>query len=211
MTMRRTKVLLADDHTIVAEGLKSLLKDHYDLVGTVPDGSQLIDAARELRPDVIVTDLSMPVLNGLDALRKLKAERLDTRVIFLTMHADARVATEALRAGASGFLLKQAAGEELISAIEEVVRGRTYLTPHLTKDVLANLSTHAQDEITLTPRQRDVLRLLSDGKRMKEIAAILGLSTRTVETHKYEMMQVLGLASTAELVKYAIKHGVTTD
>jgi DNA-binding NarL/FixJ family response regulator len=209
--MRRPKVLLADDHTIVAEGLKSLLKDHYDLVGTVSDGGQLVEAARTLRPDVIVTDLSMPVLSGLDALRRLKAEQLDAKVIFLTMHADARVATEAFRAGARGFLLKQGAGEELITAIEDVLNGRTYLTPRLTKDVFTNLTASSRDKLALTPRQRDVLRLLADGKRMKEIASILGLSTRTVETHKYEMMHTLGLGSTAELVRYALKHGVTAE
>jgi DNA-binding NarL/FixJ family response regulator len=210
--MRRVKVLLADDHTIVVEGLQSLLKDQFELVGTVADGRQLVDAARKLRPDVIVTDLSMPVLSGLDALRQLKAGGVDAKVIFLTMHADARVATEALRAGASGFLLKQSAGDELITAIEDVLQGRTYLTPLLTKDVLANLTTPgAADRAVLTPRQREVLRLLADGKRMKEIAAILGLSTRTVETHKYEMMQALGVGSTAELVKYAIKHDLTPE
>jgi DNA-binding NarL/FixJ family response regulator len=202
---------LADDHTIVAEGLKSLLENEFDLIGTVADGRQLIDVARRLRPDVIVTDLSMPVMGGLDALRRLKAERLEARVIFLTMHADARLATEAFRAGASGFLLKQAAGEELVTAIGDVMEGRTYLTPLLTKDVIANLTTPATErEVTLTPRQQDVLRLLADGKRMKEIAATLGLSTRTVETHKYEMMQTLGVGSTAELVRYAVKHGLTT-
>lgn len=209
--MRRARVLLADDHTIVAEGLKSLLADHYDLVGTVADGSQLIEAVKALRPDVVVTDFSMPVMSGLEALRRMKADQLDAKVIFLTMHSDARVASEALRAGASGFLLKQAAGEELITAIEDVLQGRTYLTPRLTKDVLANLSTGGSEEVALTPRQREVLRLLADGKRMKEIAAILGLSTRTVETHKYEMMQALGLGSTAELVKYALKHDLTAE
>jgi DNA-binding NarL/FixJ family response regulator len=210
--MRRVKVLLADDHTIVVEGLQSLLKDQFELVGTVADGRQLVDAARKLRPDVIVTDLSMPVLSGLDALRQLKAGGVDAKVIFLTTHADARVATEALRAGASGFLLKQSAGDELITAIEDVLQGRTYLTPLLTKDVLANLTTPgAAERAVLTPRQREVLRLLADGKRMKEIAAILGLSTRTVETHKYEMMQTLGVGSTAELVKYAIKHDLIPE
>jgi DNA-binding NarL/FixJ family response regulator len=207
--MRRPKVLLADDHTIVVEGLKSLLKDQFELVGTVADGNQLIEAARKLRPDVIVTDLSMPVLSGLDALRRLKAERIDARVIFLTMHADARIATEAFRSGAAGFLLKHSAGEELVTAIEDVLQGRTYLTPLITKDVIANLTTaSAPSEAPLTPRQREVLRLLADGKRMKEIAAILGLSTRTVETHKYEMMQALGVGSTAELVRYALTHGL---
>jgi DNA-binding NarL/FixJ family response regulator len=208
--MRRARVLLADDHTIVAEGLQSLLKDQFELVGTVADGRQLVDAAGSLRPDVIVTDLSMPVLTGLDALRQIKAAGIDAKVIFLTMHAYARIASEALQAGAVGFLLKQSAGEELITAIEEVLDGRTYLTPLLTRDVLALQTSGAADRPVLTPRQREVLRLLADGKRMKEIAAILGLSPRTIETHKYEMMQTLGVGSTAELVKYAIKHDLTT-
>jgi DNA-binding NarL/FixJ family response regulator len=212
--MRRAKVLLADDHTIVADALKSMLGERFELVGTVADGGQLVEAARTLRPDIIVTDLSMPVLSGLDALRRLKAEGIDCRIIILTMHADARLATEAIRSGASGFLLKQAAGEELITAIEDVFQGRTYLTPRLTKDVLANLSASPEtpDQIAaLTPRQREVLRLLADGKRMKEIASVLGLSTRTVETHKYEMMHTLGLGSTAELVRYAIKNGLAAE
>jgi DNA-binding NarL/FixJ family response regulator len=155
--MRRPKVLLADDHRIVVEGLRRLLEDRFDLVGTVTDGRQLIDLARTLRPDVIVTDMSMPVLGGLDALPRLKAEGVDARVIFLTMHADPRLATEAIRAGASGFLLKDAAGEELITAIEDVLRGRTYLTSLRTRDVLAALTMPGTSgEISLTPRQRDV-------------------------------------------------------
>jgi len=187
------------------------LQEHYDLVGTVTDGHQLISTARNVKPDVIVTDVSMPVLGGLEALRRLKAEGLDAKVIFLTMHADARMATEAFREGASGFVLKQGAGEELITAIEDVLNGRTYLTPRLTKDVFTSLAANPSEQVTLTPRQREVLRLLADGKRMKEIAAILGLSTRTVETHKYEMMQTLGVSSTAELVRYALKHGVAAE
>jgi DNA-binding NarL/FixJ family response regulator len=209
--MRQVKVLLADDHTIVVEGLHSLLKDHFELVGTVTDGQQLVDVAKKLRPEVIVTDMSMPVLSGLDALRQLKTAGVGAKVIFLTMHADAKIATEVLRAGASGFLLKQSAGDELITAIEDVLQGRTYLTPLLTKAVLNLTTPGAENRPALTPRQRDVLRLLADGKRMKEIAAVLGLSTRTVETHKYEMMQALGVGSTAELVKYAIKHELTSE
>ena len=141
---RRTRVLLADDHAIVAEGLATLLKGHFDLVGTVGDGSELIDAARKLRPDVVVADIAMPVLSGLEALRRLKTARSDAKVIFLTMHADAQLASEAFRAGARGYVLKQSAGEELIAAIREVLQGRTYLTPLITKDVIATLteSTH---------------------------------------------------------------------
>ena len=205
---RRTKVLLADDHAIVAEGLATLLKDHFDLLETVGDGSALIDAARKLRPDVIVTDIAMPVLSGLEALRRLKAMRSEAKVIFLTMHADAQLATEAFRAGASGYVLKQSAGEELIAAIQEVLKGRTYLTPLITKYVIANLTESTPPTVKLTPRQREVLRLIADGRRMKEIGAILELSTRTVESHKYEMMRALGVQSTAELVRYAIQIGL---
>ena len=205
---RRTKVLLADDHAIVAEGLATLLKGHFDLVGTVGNGNELIDLARKLRPDVIVTDIAMPVLGGLEALRRLKATRSEAKVIFLTMHADAQLATEAFRAGASGYVLKQSAGEELIAAIHEVLQGRTYLTPLITKDVISNLTESPPPDLKLTPRQREVLRLIAEGRRMKEIGAILELSTRTVETHKYEMMRALGVESTAGLVRYAIQIGL---
>src|SRR5499433_179116 len=205
---RRTRVMLADDHAIVAQGLATLLKDHFDLVGTVGNGDELIDAARKLRPDVIVADIAMPVLSGLEALRRLKAMRSEAKVIFLTMHADAQLATEAFRAGASGYVVKQSAGEELIAAIREALQGRTYLTPLITKDVIANFTETTPPTVKLTPRQREVLRLIAEGRRMKEIAAILELSTRTVETHKYEMMRGLGVESTAELVRYAIQIGL---
>ena len=203
---QRTKVLLADDHAMVAEGLANLLKDRFDLVGTVGDGSALIDAARKLRPDVIIADMTMPVLSGLEALRRLKAAKSDAKIIFLTMHADAALATEAIRAGASGYVLKISAGEELITAIQEVVQGRMYLTPLITKDVISTLTEPApKPAVKLSPRQLEVLRYIAEGRRMKEIAAILDLSTRTVETHKYEMMRTLGVESTAELVRYAIQ------
>jgi len=207
--MRLASVLLADDHTMVAQGLASLLRDDFDLVGIVGDGQALIDAAQRLRPDVIVADMAMPVMDGLEALHRLKAARLNVKVIFLTMHADAQLATEALRAGASGYVLKHAAGEELITAIQEVLQGRTYLTPLIAKDVITSLmAPEKQAAVTLTPRQREVLRLIAEGRRMKEIAATLQLSTRTVETHKYDMMRALGVQSTAELVRYAIHLGL---
>ena len=205
---RRTRVLLADDHPIVVEGLATLLKNRFDLVGTVSNGNELIDLARKLRPDVIVADISMPVVSGLEALRRLKAAKSDAKVIFLTMHADAQLATEAFRAGASGYVLKQSAGEELIAAIQEALKGRTYLTPLITKDVISNLTESPPPDLKLTPRQREVLRLIAEGRRMKEIGAILELSTRTVETHKYEMMRALGVESTAGLVRYAIQIGL---
>ena len=209
--MPRATVLLADDHAIVAEGLASLLHGEFALVGTVADGAQLVEAARRLRPDLIVTDLAMPGLNGLDALRQLKADGLAARGVVLTMHADAHVAAEVLRAGASGFVVKHAAGQELIAALHAVLRGRRYVTPGLAEDVLATLSEPpAPGAGTLTPRQRDVVRLLAAGATMKEAASALGLSPRTVETHKYQSMEALGLKTTAELIRYALEHGLTT-
>jgi DNA-binding NarL/FixJ family response regulator len=209
--MPRPTVLLADDHAIVVEGLASLLRDEFDLVGTVADGAQLLEAARGLRPDVIVTDVAMPGTGGLEALRRLKADASAAKVIFLTMHADVQLAAEALRAGASGFVVKHAAGKELIAAIHTVLQGGTYLTPDLSQDVLATLAERGPAAgAILTPRQREVVRLIADGRTMKEIAATLGLSPRTVETHKYEMMRALGLRTTAELIRYALEHGLTT-
>lgn len=213
MGTRQTTVLVADDHAIVKEGLVSLLKAHdFDVVGAVGDGQMLIDEARRLRPDVIVTDLTMPMLSGLDVLVLLKAERIDSKVVVLTMHNDGERVTQALRAGASGFLLKESAGEELVTAIHQALEGRVYLTPAVTQAVMDRMVAVAgRSEPALTSRQRDVLRLIVKGQRMKEIAAALKLSTRTVETHKYDMMQVLGVHSTAELVRYAIDHQLTAD
>jgi len=210
MATRPTTVLIADDHAIVKEGLVGLLRAHdFEVVGAVGDGQLLLDAARRLRPDVIVTDLTMPGLSGLDVLVLLKAERIDSKVVVLTMHNDGERATQALRAGASGFLLKESAGEELVSAIHQALQGRVYLAPAVTRAVMDRMAAaEHQSEPTLSARQLDVLRLIVKGQRMKEIAAALHLSTRTVETHKYEMMQVLGLHSTAELVLYAIEHGL---
>lgn len=209
--MHRPTVLLADDHTIVTEGLISLLRGEFDVVGSVGDGQLLVATAKRLRPDVIVTDISMPGISGLDALRQLRAEHVTSRVIVLTMHADPDLGADVMRAGAAGYLLKHAAGEELMTAIHEVLQGRVYLTPAMTKDVLERLSAPAGVAQTpLTPRQREVLRLIVEGRRMKEIAAALQLSTRTVETHKYDMMETLGVQSTAELVRYALQHGLVS-
>jgi DNA-binding NarL/FixJ family response regulator len=211
--MRRHTVLIAEDHAIVREGLVSLLKEHdFDVVGAVGDGRELADAARRLRPDVIVTDLSMPGLSGIDVLIRLKAEHVDSRVIVLTMHRDGELAARAMRAGASAFLLKHSAGEELLAAIHQALEGRVYLTPALTREVIELMgASPEQSQPQLTARQRDVLRLVLEGRRMKEIAASLQLSARTVETHKYQMMQTLGVSSTAELVKYAIEHRLVED
>ena len=209
--MPRATVLLADDHAIVAEGLASLLRGEFALVGTAANGAELLEAARRLRPDVIVTDLAMPGLSGLEALRQLKADGLAARVVVLTMHADANLAAEVLRAGAAGFVVKHSTGEELIAAIRAVLRGRRYVTPRLAEDVLASLAEPSTPGAgMLTPRQRDVVRLLAEGRTMKEVATALGLSPRTVETHKYQSMEALGLKTTAELIRYVLQRGLTT-
>jgi len=211
MPSRRTTVLLADDHAIVLEGLAGLLRDDFSLVGTVADGARLIEAARRLRPDVIVTDVAMPSMGGLEALRRLKANGIPSRVIFLTMHADASLAAEALRAGAAGFVVKHAAGQELIAAIHTVARGGRHVTPRLAAEVLATLAEGTDHpDGPLTARQREVVALIAQGRTMKEVAAVLGLSPRTVETHKYQAMQALRLQTTADLVRYALQHGLTT-
>ena len=208
----RPRVLLADDHAVVAEGIARLIGDVADLVGQVNDGVRLLEEVRRLRPDIVVTDITMPGMSGIDAMRQLKAEGSEARFIFLTIHTEARLAAEAMRSGASAYLLKQAAGNELFSAIQAVTSGRTYLTPLITGDVLRNLTTQAEaTDRDLTPRQRDVLRLLAQGKRMKEIAAELGISVRTVENHKAHLLQVLSLGSTADLVRFAIKQRIVPD
>jgi DNA-binding NarL/FixJ family response regulator len=212
--MSKTRVLLADDHTIVAEGLRSLLEGEFEFVGTVGDGRALLDAARNLKPDVIVADISMPLLNGLDAARQLKRDGVAAKIVFLTMHSEAQLAAEAFRAGASGYVLKSSAGEELIAAIHEVAKGRAYVTPLITKDVLSFLMGAArqgrQPAVKLTPRQREVLQLVAEGRTMKEVASILNISARTVESHKYDMMESLGVQTNAELVQYAIKIGLVS-
>jgi DNA-binding NarL/FixJ family response regulator len=192
----------------VAEGLGKLLSGRFDVIATVADGAALVAAAEQFRPDIVIADLDMPALSGLDALARLKKRGVASKVVILTMHNEPTVAAKAMRAGASAFLLKHSAGEDLIDALDEVLHGRTYLTPAATRDVLAAFDGGRGDEITLTPRQRDVLRLIVQGKRMKEIAALLDLSTRKVETHKYEMMRGLGVQSTAELVALAVKQGL---
>ena len=207
----RARVILADDHAMVAEGLGRLISEVADLVGQVADGRQLVDSARRLKPDIIISDVSMPVMSGLDALRQLKAEGSQARFIFLTVHTEAQLAAEAMRAGASGYLLKAAAGEELFEAIRAAMAGRVFLSPHIAGDVLRTISGANQGERQLTSRQREVLQLIAQGKRMKEIAADLNISVRTVEDHKSQLLVALGVKSTADLVKFAMKHGLVSD
>jgi DNA-binding NarL/FixJ family response regulator len=212
--MRKARVLLAEDHTIVAEGLNSLLKDEVELIGTVGDGHALVEAAGRLKPDVIVADISMPLLNGLDAARQLKRKRLSAKIIFLTMHPEVPLAKEAFRAGASGYLLKHSAGKELILAIRQVLEGRSYVTPLITEDASTFLMDAARHpkRLTgaLTPRQREVLQLVAEGQSMKQVASVLDISSRTAEAHKYQIMEKLGVQTTAELVQYAVKIGLVS-
>lgn len=206
--MRRLRILLADDHKMFAQGLRSLFQNEYDLVATVENGEALVDAAGILNPDVIIVDISMPVLNGFDAVRLLKKEGCAAKIIFLTMHADEGLVAEALRCGASGYVLKQSVGEELMSAITQVSEGKIYLPQFVRKESDTPFQTSASHSLNLTPRQREVLRLIAQGRTMKEIAAQLRISTRTAESHKYEMMEALGIQTTAELVQYAMKLGL---
>ena len=210
--MNRPRVLLADDHTMFSQGLQSLLEDDFDLVGAVADGEALVEAARRLNPDVIIVDISMPMMNGLDAVRQLKKDGATAKIIFLTMHADDRLLAEAFRCGGSGYVLKQSAGEELITGIGKVLAGQKYVTPLIATEWAEDLSKRVRgtQKLTLTPRQREVLQLVIEGCTMKEIASRLGISTRTAETHKYEIMEGLGVGTTAELIQYAVKLGLTS-
>jgi DNA-binding NarL/FixJ family response regulator len=207
--MTKPRILLADDHRMVTEGLKGLLTEEFELVGIVEDGRAMVAAARKLRPDVIVADISMPQLNGLDALATLKRDNPDVRVVFLTMHRDAAYARRALEAGASGFVLKHSAPAELVLALRAALQGRTFIAPDLAAEVFRTAKEKDADPLgALTPRQREILQLLAEGKSAKVIAAALGLSARTVEFHKYTLMDALGMENSAELIRFAIKHGL---
>jgi DNA-binding NarL/FixJ family response regulator len=199
---------------MVAEGLKSLLPDELELVGIVEDGHAMIEATEELRPDVIVADITMPNLNGFEALARLRKSHPQIKVVFLTMHQNPAYARRALEAGASAFVVKHAAPEELVLAIHAALNGKTFITPSLTKQVVEQAESGARAESEgadwLTPRQREILQLLVEGRSAKEIASDLAISARTVEFHKYQMMEMNGLHSSAELIHFAIKHGIAT-
>ena len=208
----KLRVLLADDHRIVAEGLRKLLEPEFELVGIVADGFALLEAAAEKKPDVIVTDISMPGLNGIEALEELKKKNPDVHVVCLTMHRELAYARRALDAGALGYVLKHSAPEELVMAVRAAAEGRTFITPTLAGEVLQSIRSGdvaATDPVRkLTLRQREILRLLADGHSAKAIAKLLKISPRTVEFHKYTMMDTLGLSTSAELIRFALKNHV---
>jgi len=213
--MKRPRVLLADDHRLLREAFAQLLAPNCEVVGAVGDGRALLAAAKELCPDVVVLDIAMPLLNGLDAARQLKRLMPDVKIVFLTVNEDPDLAAEAFRVGASGFLLKNSAASELFHAIQEVLQGRSYVTPQATQGLVGAIldgPEPGKKTEELSPRQREVLQLLAEGHSMKSVGQILKITPRTVAFHKYGMMQQLGITSSAELVQYAVKqHVVTVD
>jgi DNA-binding NarL/FixJ family response regulator len=207
--MRRPRILLADDHTMIVEALQHLLQNEFDVVGAVSDGHALLKAAARLRPDVAVVDVGMPLLNGLDAGRRLKSLQPALKIVYVTQNQDPRYAEAALNQGASGYLLKSSAASELKNAIRQALKGGCYVSPLLVRRLSKGAGDRDKSKLDeLTPRMREVLQLVAEGKHMKEVAAILGISHRTVEFHKYRIMQIVGARTNAELVRYAIKQGL---
>jgi DNA-binding NarL/FixJ family response regulator len=210
----RPRVLIADDHKLVAEACKGLLEPEFDVIGVVSDGRALLQAAAELRPDVVILDISMPQLNGLDAGEQIKQKSRGTKLIFLTMMLGPDVAAEAFRRGASGYVLKHCNAEELVVAVRRVLRGESYLSPAITKDTVEYLLRSGavyKEQKHISGRQSEVLQLLAEGKSMKEIAFILNLKPGTVAFHKYQIMDVLGIKTSAGLIEYAIKHHMISE
>jgi DNA-binding NarL/FixJ family response regulator len=213
--INRSRVLIADDHNLVAELCKRLLETEFDVIGVVSDGRTLVRAALELKPDVIVADIGMPILNGLDAGRQIKTMLPAVKLVYLTMSSDLEVASEAFRCGASGYLLKTCAANEMVTAVRMALRGRSYISSALSRDAVDFLRRQDKELVEegerLTVRQREVLQLLAEGKVMKEVGSILNMTTRTVAYHKYRIMEVLGAKSNAELVKYAIRNHIVAN
>jgi DNA-binding NarL/FixJ family response regulator len=210
--MVRPRILIADDHTLVAEACKQLLEPRFAVIGVVADGRTLVKAADQLRPDVAVLDVGMPNLNGLDAAQQLKEKVPNVKIIVLTMNEDTDLASEALRRGASGYLLKTSAAGELAVAIESALRGVSYVTPRIAQKMMDNWVRDPRQGRgkTLTARQREVLQLLAEGRTMKEIAALLRVTPRTVAFHKYKIMEDFGLKNNAGLVQFAIKQHIVS-
>lgn len=215
ITRKKPRLLMADDHAIMLAGLRKLVEPTCEVVETVEDGRALVEAAERLRPDLILVDISMPLLNGMDAARQIKKSVPDAKLIFLTMHASPVFATEAIQAGADGYLLKQSAASELPIAIETVLKGQTYLTPSITRPVFDSMMNQTQTELKtslmqLTSRQREVLQLLAEGRSPKDIALLLNVSVKTVDFHKTRLMEQLNLHSTLALCKFAIAEGLVS-
>jgi len=208
--MGRLRILIADDHKLLVEAFVKLLEPKYDVVGTAADGRELLIEAERLNPDIILLDLSMPKLNGLDAAHQIKQKRPDAKLIFLTVNEDPGLVAEAFRLGASGYLLKNSAASELFQAIEEVSQGRSYVTPMVAQGMLESFVQDPEGRTVskLTARQREILQLLAEGNSMKQVAAVLNVAPRTVAFHKYRIMKRLGLNSNAELIQLAIREGM---
>lgn len=208
--MTKPRVLLADDHALLLGAFEALLSSECEIVGTAPDGRQLVSEAARLKPDVIVLDVTMPHLNGLEAARQIKHSLKTVKLVFVTMNEDADLAAEAFRAGASAYLLKRSAASELLTAIREVMQGRSYVTPFVTDGLVETLLNPEKPgpSTDLTPRQREILQLLAEGRSMKEAGAVLNLTRRTIAFHKYRMMQQLRVKTTAELIQYAIRNHI---
>jgi len=211
--MTKIKVLVADDHRIVAEGLRSLLEPTFELVAIVENGRELVAAAKELKPDVIVVDIAMPLLNGIDAVSRIRSAGIQAKIIFLTMHPEANYARRAMATGASAYVLKHSASNELLFAIRQALAGRYFITPTVAAKIghtrsPEEVSQNALDELTV--RQREVLQLLAEGFSAKEVSTVLCISPRTVEYHKYRIMKVVGLHKSAELIQFAVRHGLVT-
>jgi DNA-binding NarL/FixJ family response regulator len=206
--MTRPRILMADDHAMLLDAFRTLLQSEFDVVGAVTDGRRLLEEFSRLHPDVVLLDIGMPLLNGLDAGRQLKAQNKSVKLIYMTMNPDPDLAGEALRLGASGYVLKSSAFQELKQAIHEVLQGRSYITPLITREVVGSLIGRQNSRHELTMRQREVLQLLAEGRSMKEVGAILDLTPRTVAFHKYRMMEQLRLKTSAELVQFAVRQGV---
>jgi DNA-binding NarL/FixJ family response regulator len=212
--MALPRVVLADDHTILVEAFRKLLESHCEVVGTVADGRALLESAAQLNPDVIVVDIGMPLMNGLEAGLRLRQQMPRVKLIFLTMNEDPDLATEAMRSGASGYLLKSSAAAELIRAIQLAVKGKSYVTPQIARgmqQVFVNNPRPRRSAKTLTPRQREVVGLLAEGKSMKEVASVLNVTPRTVAFHKYRVMRELNLKTNAELIQFAIKSRILVN
>lgn len=206
--MIKPRVLLGDDHTLVLAGFRKLLEADFDLVGMAEDGRKLVEMAQELQPDVILADISMPLLNGFDAARQIRRTVPRSKIVFVTMHADHDYVTEAFRLGAAGYLLKRSAASELVLAINEVLQGRIYVTPLIAKEFgrTGAIGPRLSESHELTARQREVLQLVAEGHPNREIAEIMKLSMKTVEFHKNNLSRKLNIHNTAELTKYAIQH-----